>query len=90
MATETETGTELTLQERVDILREHDVDVFYFFGPGVDSNPHSVIFFRGDENEGHRALKVMQERGVYVNQIMRKWYYDGQEQCIDERWAMLS
>ena len=79
-----------TLQEKVDILRGHGVDVFYWFGPGVDGVPYSVLFFHGDENEGHRALKLMQERGIYVSQIMRKWYYDGHEDCVEERWALLS
>lgn len=91
MTTGAEHKAELTLKDKVDILRSHGFDLISWYGPEVNDRG-SVIFFRGGDDEGHRATKVMREHGIAVDQIIRKWVYcdDGEgNDCVVERWGIL-
>ena len=86
----TEAVPKLTLKEKVDVLREHGVDAYGWTEPRTSEFfPIPIVFFRGDENEGHRALKIMQAHGVYVWQLERHWHYEGHEDALREQWAIL-
>ena len=86
----TETRAKLTLLEKVDILREHGVDVWDWKEPGISKFfPFPTLFFRGDENEGHRAAEVMREHGVYVWRVERTWHYEGRENPHRTHWTIL-
>ena len=88
-----ETKPKLTLREKVDILREHGVDVWDWKDPKFPGEymffPLPTVFFDGDENEGHRAAVIMREHGVHVWQVQKHWYYDGEEEPHRTHWTMV-
>lgn len=85
----TETKVELTLEEKADILREHGVEVFMCVEPGsLEFIPFPTVFFEGDENEGHRALRILQERGIRIWHLNRCWRYEGQEELYVTHWEL--
>ena len=86
----TETKPKLTLKEKVDILRAHGVDVWDWKEPGVSPFfPLPTVFFNGDENEGHRAARVMLEHGIYVWRVRRNWHHEGCEEPHRTHWEIL-
>ena len=90
----TEVQPKLTIQEKAEILREQGVDAFGWLEPeivrpNITMPLFPTIWFRGDENDGQRAVRIMQERGVRVYELQRQWHYEGDENPRIVRWAML-
>ena len=82
--------TTLTLKERTGILRKHGFDIIQAYPPERDGPLRwSVIYFRGDDNEGHRAFRVMREHGVPVEQYIRKWVYLNGDELVSDRWGIV-
>ena len=86
----------LTLEEKAAILKENGVAVFQWLKPGwVDVNEtiyrnHSSILFKGDENEGKRAVQICHERGIPVFEVRRRWiYFRRMGWCADVRWELI-
>ena len=85
----------LTTREMAAILKENGVEVFQCLEPGWINvsqtmyRHHPSIFFKGDENEGQRAVKILQEHGVPVFEVVRRWFYDRRDRWCDVRWELI-
>ena len=86
----TESRTKLTLEEKVNILREHGVDVIQWIESDVvNLIPLPIVLFEGNENEGFRAVRIMQEHNIYFNELQKLWMYEGQTEPYRESWVLV-
>ena len=76
--------------EKARILRENGIDVYQWFEHGESQfRPMPTIFFSGGEEEGLRAVRVMQEHGFYVGILSREWTYCGSTDPQSSNWAIV-
>ena len=90
----TEAKPKLTLQEKAMILQERGVDAYDWLEPevvkpNVTMPLFPTIWFRGDENEGERAVKIMQEHDIYVYRLHRQWHYEGDKDPRSVCWVLV-
>ena len=78
----------LTLEEKANILKENGVDVFYQTREGLHYK-QPTICFRGDDNEGERAVRVLYQHGVRVFHLSRVHHYLGQEETDSISWELI-
>ena len=76
MTTEvTESKPKLTVRETAQILLDQGIRIMQCFEPGeTKSHPFfPIIYFCGDDDEGHRAVQILWERGIRVPKLIREW-----------------
>ena len=75
MTTEaTESKPKLTIRETAQILLDQGVHILQCFEPGeTEAYPYPTISFLGDDDEGHRAVQILWERGIRVPRLIREW-----------------
>ena len=75
MTTEaTESKPKLTIRETAQILLDQGIHIVQCIEPGESKfYPFPIIYFRGDDDEGHRAVQILWERGIRVPKLIREW-----------------
>ena len=85
-----ESKVRVPISEKAAILKANGVEVYQWFEKGESRfHPLPVLFFAGGENEGHRAVKIMQEHGYKVGWLSRDWVYNGRIECDEVTWALI-
>jgi hypothetical protein len=65
------------------------MDVRQWFEPGQSKfYPDPILFFRGDKNQGEKAVKILQGHGVKVFELRRMWHYGGREHYDEVLWEL--
>ena len=92
----TESYSELTLKEKVGMLRERGVDAYgsrepSIIAPDVTFPLSPTIYLRGDDDEGPRAVRVLQEHGVHIWQLERHYYYGryDDDALLEDYWEIV-
>ena len=86
----TETKPRVSIAEKAQILRHNGVDVCQWCGPPDDCKYHPipVLVFVGDEDEGHKAVKILQDAGFTIGVLSREWVYNGRTECDEVVWSL--
>lgn len=89
MATETKPRT--SIKEKAQILRNNGVYVLQWIDHGESEFYYfPIIWFRGDDNEGERAVKILQSYGVQVAKLNREYNYSFQSEPGDVVWSLIA
>ncbi len=83
----TELKPKLTLEERAEILKEHGIKVFHYYDHDCNHS-RPTIHFTGDDDEGERAVRVMQGCGAKVGILHRDWVYLGNDDPDGMAWSI--
>ena len=70
--------SELTIQEKAEILMETGVHVFQWIEANDSYFPLPFIVFDGDDSEGLKAANMFIERGIPVPFVQRVWRHGSQ------------
>ena len=88
----TEAKPRLSLKEKAELLRENGVNVHQYIEAG-ESRFHPVfpiMAFHGDENEGQKAVDILQRHGIPVVTLRREWYYGRRDKYDEVCWVLIA
>ena len=80
----------MPISEKAAILKENGINVYQWIEAGKSEHyPLPTLVFAGDDNEGQKAVKIMQENGLYVGVLRREWVYNGRVECDQIVWELV-
>ena len=79
----------LTLLEKANILLENGVDVYGCIDSDMSLFAFPYIQFGGDDAEGPRAVRILQEHGISVSTLHKDWWYGKDGDCCEQRWSLV-